>query len=328
MTVPTWPLVVAIVIVAILTAGAIAVRSVSRIWLRHWAERRMRGAETAVAYLERPQRMLGAASAGVSLTVALAGMLLGAGHHENHTRFAIALLGYAIVMLLLGQILPRVIGRRWAVQLTPVLLPFLRAMELVAAPLLDVGRRVSSRVRSNGPGGPDEELERDAIQDLLREGELEGVGEAGEIAIITGVVEFGEKVAADVMTPRGEIFWLDVELPPREAAERIATAGYSRVPLGRGSVDAIEGMVHVLDVLQEGGDALPPLRPVAHVLPETLCSELLFRMLRARLHLAIVRDAHGTTLGLLTLEDLLEELVGEIQDEYDEPPPESSPPLS
>ncbi|HEY0994733.1 MAG TPA: CNNM domain-containing protein [Gemmatimonadaceae bacterium] len=326
MTVPTWPLVVAVVIVAILTAGAIAVRSVSRIWLRHWAERRMRGAETAVAYLERPQRMLGAASAGVSLTVALAGMLLGAGHHANHTRFAIALLGYAIVMLLLGQIVPRVIGRRWAVQLTPVLLPFLRAMELVAAPLLDVGRRVSSRVRPSVPGEPPEEAERDAIQDLLREGELEGVGEAGEIAIITGVVEFGEKVAADVMTPREEVFWLDVTLPARELAERIASAGYSRVPLGRGSMDAIEGMVHVLDVLQEGGDALPPLRPVAQVLPDALCSELLFRMLRARLHLAIVRDAQGTTLGLLTLEDLLEELVGDIQDEYDEPTEPSPPP--
>lgn len=324
MTLPTWPLVVAIVIVAILTAGAIAVRSVSRIWLRHWAERRMRGAATAVAYLERPQRMLGAASAGVSLTVALAGMLLGAGHHENHTRFAIALLGYAIVMLLLGQIVPRAIGRRWAVQLTPVLLPFLRAMELVAAPLLDVGRRVSSRMRPAVAGQPPED-ERDAIQDLLREGELEGVGEAAEIAIITGVVEFGEKIAAEVMTPREQVFWLDAGLPARDIAERIASAGYSRVPLGRGSVDAIEGMVHVLDVLQEGGDALPPLRPVAQVLPDALCSELLFRMLRARLHLAIVRDAHGTTLGLLTLEDLLEELVGDIQDEYDEPEPTSPP---
>jgi putative hemolysin len=326
MTVPAWPLVLAVVIVAILTAGAIAVRSVSRIWLRHWAERRMRGAATAVAYLERPQRMLGAARAGVSLTVALAGMLLGAGHHANHTRFAIALLGYAVVMLLLGQIVPRVIGRRWAVQLTPVLLPFLRAMELVAAPLLDVGRRVASRVRPGVPGDPGEEAERDAIQDLLREGELEGVGEAGEIAIITGVVEFGEKVAADVMTPREEIFWLDAALPARDLAVRIASAGYSRVPLGRGSVDAIEGMVHVLDVLQEGGDGHPPLRPVAQVLPDTLCSELLFRMLRARLHLAIVRDAHGTTQGLLTLEDLLEELVGDIQDEYDEPSEPSAPP--
>lgn len=326
MTVPAWPLLAAVVIVAILTAGAIAVRSVSRIWLRHWAERRMRGAATAVAYLERPQRMLGAASAGVSLTAALAGMLLGAGHHANHTRFAIALLGYAVVMLLLGQIVPRVIGRRWAVQLTPVLLPFLRAMEVVAAPLLDVGRRVSSRVNRGVPGDPPEEAERDAIQDLLREGELEGVGEAGEIAIITGVVEFGEKVAADVMTPREEIFWLDAALPARELAERIASAGYSRVPLGRGSVDAIEGMVHVLDVLQEGGAEPPPLRPVAQVLPDALCSELLFRMLRARLHLAIVRDAHGTTVGLLSLEDLLEELVGDIQDEYDEPPEPSAPP--
>ena len=317
MTLATWPLAVALVLVAVLTAGAMAVRSVSRIWLRHWAERRMRGAATAVSYLERPQRMLGAASAGVSLTAALAGMVLGAGHHENHTRFAITLLGYAIVMLLLGQILPRVIARRWAVQLTPVLLPPLRAMELIATPVLDLGRWVSRRVAPQRAEEP--EGERDAIQDLLREGELEGVGEAEEIAIITGVVEFSEKVVRDVMTPRADVFWLDASTPARELAERIAQSGYSRVPLGRGSLDDVVGMVHVLDVIQTAGEALPPVRPVTHVPPETPCSELLFRMLRGRLHLAIVRDASGTTLGLLTLEDLLEELVGEIRDEYDEP---------
>lgn len=317
MTISSWPLALAVLVVAILSAGAMAVRSVSRIWLRHWAERQMRGAETAVSYLERPQRMLGAASAGVSLTVALAGMLLGAGHHENHTAFAISLLGYAIVMLLVGQILPRVVARRWAVQLTPILLPPLRAVEIVASPSLDVGRWVSRRVAPTQPFEGDEE--RDAIQDLLREGELEGVGEAEEIAIITGVVEFGEKVARDVMTPAAEVFWLDVDTPPHELAVRIAQSGYSRVPLCRGTLDFVAGMVHVLDVLQTAGETAPPLRPVATATPETKCSELLFRMLRGRLHLAVVRDPAARTLGVVTLEDLLEELVGDIRDEYDEP---------
>jgi putative hemolysin len=78
-------------------------------------------------------------------------------------------------------------------------------------------------------------------------------------------------------------------------------------------------MVHVFDVLKAGGDRLPPIRPVASATDGQRCTELLVEMQRKRLHLAIVRDAQGRTVGLVTLEDLLEELVGDISDEHDEP---------
>jgi CBS domain containing-hemolysin-like protein len=80
-------------------------------------------------------------------------------------------------------------------------------------------------------------------------------------------------------------------------------------------------MVHAFDVLKSGGDEWPPVRPVASATPATPCNELLFSMLRTRRHLAVVRDASGATAGLVTLEDLLEELVGDIRDEHDEPEP-------
>jgi putative hemolysin len=78
-------------------------------------------------------------------------------------------------------------------------------------------------------------------------------------------------------------------------------------------------MVHAFDVLKAGGERQPAGRPVATAAPETPCTDLLFQMLRARRHLAIVHDANARTIGLVTLEDLLEELVGDIRDEYDEP---------
>jgi putative hemolysin len=307
----------AVVLVAWLTAGGMTVRSVSRIWLRHWAEQRLRGASAAMTYLERPQRLLTAASASVSVTVVLAGLLLGAGHTGNHLRFSVAVLLYALTLLGLGQILPRAIARRWSSELIPLVMPVLRGAELVAAPVLVVGRTVARFV-----GRPDETRERDErapIQDLLREGELEGVGEREEIAIITGVVEFGEKITRDVMTPRADIFALPVDDGPREIALGVAQSGYSRVPLYRGTLDDVVGMVHAFDVLKAAGERPPALRPVAAASPETPCTEVLTQMLRARRHLAIVRDAAGRTIGLVTLEDLLEELVGDIRDEYDEP---------
>jgi putative hemolysin len=153
----------------------------------------------------------------------------------------------------------------------------------------------------------------------LREGELEGVGEAGEIAIISGVVQFGEKRVTDVMVPRSEIFALPQNMPAGEMATRVSQSKYSRVPIYRDSIDNIVGMVHVFDMLKNSGTEVPSLRPVSLTKPVTSCKELLSSMLRERRQMAIVRDEADGTVGLLTLEDLLEELVGDIRDEHDEP---------
>ncbi len=311
-----YPFVVAIVIVATLTAGGMAVRSVSRIRLRHWAERRLRGSEAALTYLERPQRLTAAAGSGVAVTLVLTGVLLGVRAGGWTLVWQLAVLGG--IMVLAGQLVPRAVARRWASAVLPPLLPVLRLVELAAAPVLAVGRAVSRRLE---PPAPIEarEAERDAIQDLLREGELEGVGEHAEIAIISGVVEFGEKTVGDVMTARQDIFALDESTPARELATRIAQSAYSRVPIYRGSLDHVVGMVHAFDVLKAGADEVPPIREVTFAAPRVPLNDLLFRMLRERQHLAIVRDDTGRTLGLVTLEDLLEELVGDIRDEHDEP---------
>ncbi|HKO16096.1 MAG TPA: CNNM domain-containing protein [Gemmatimonadaceae bacterium] len=313
-------LIVALVLVAWLTAGGMAVRSVSRIWLRHWAEQRLRGAATALAYLERPQRLLAAAAAGVALVLVLSGVLLGLAH--DGAALAVAIAAYAVLVIALGQIVPRAVARVWAAPLVPLTLPVLRVAEIAAAPFASLGRLVVDR-REPGAATAPADAERDAIHELLREGELEGVGEHDEIAIINGVFEFGEKVVRDVMTPRADVFALDASTEPRSLARRIAQSAYSRVPIYRGSLDNVIGMLHAFDVLKTRGEQMPPLRPVAHTSPDAPCNALLMEMLRDRRHLAIVRDvgSGGHTLGLVTLEDLLEELVGDIHDEHDEPAP-------
>jgi putative hemolysin len=222
---------------------------------------------------------------------------------------------YAAIVVVGGQLVPRAIARRWPSTLIPVSMPILRLAQIVAAPLLAIGRTLASAEEPTAEAEPSHET----MQDLLREGELEGVGEHEEIAIISGVVEFGTKRVRDVMTPRAEIFALDDTLDARTLAARIAQSNYSRVPIYRGTLDDVRGMVHAFDVLKAGAETIPPLRPVATATPDSPCNELLFRMLRERRHLAIVRDATGATIGLVSLEDLLEELVGDIRDEHDEP---------
>ena len=302
--------------VAWLTAGAMAVRSSSRIWLRHWAERRLRGAASVLMYLERPQRLLAAANTGVALVLGIAGVIIGWHSHRRQDIAVAELVLYALSVVFVGQLLPRTIARRWPASIIPFTMPVLRLAELITAPVLPAARQLAGHERT---GAAIADASHEAMHDLLREGELEGVGRRDEIAIISGVMEFGAKSVREVMTARADIFALPEGLEPASVAAQISESAFSRVPVYRETLDRIVGMYHAFDVLKERAENLPPLRPVAYAPADTPCNELLFRMLRARLHLAIVHDTHGRTLGLVTLENLLEELVGDIRDEHDEP---------
>jgi putative hemolysin len=268
-------------------------------------------------YLEKPQGLLLAASTGVALTIFVSGVILASAAQGSTLMLILEGLVFALVLLVAGQLVPRAVAKRWAPQLIPVLLPPLQALEAILSPALRLVRRLAAEK----PGAKAEPppTDEETLEELLREGELEGVGEAGEIAIISGVVQFGEKSVRDVMVARSEIFALPQNLPAGEMALRVGHSKYSRVPLYRDSIDNIVGFVHAFDMLKNSGTEVPSLRAIAFTKASTSCKELLSNMLRERRHLAIVRDDAGLTIGLVTLEDLLEELVGDIRDEHDEP---------
>jgi putative hemolysin len=319
----TTLLLLTVAIVAWLTAAATAVRTVSRIWLRHWVEQQLSGSGAAQLYLDRPHRLLLASATGVALTVFGAGVILTVSAQGSIAMLVAEGLAYSLMVLVFGQLIPRAVARRWATALIPVLLPPLQLVELLLRPVLRLVRHVTGE--RNHDEAEEEESEEEALEELLREGALEGVGEAREIAIISGVVQFAEKRVRDIMTPRADIFAVPEALAPLELALRVAASGYSRVPVYRDSLDNVQGMVRAFDVLKNGGTDIPPIRPVTMARPGMPCKELLSGMLRERRHIAIVREEGGPTLGLLTLEDLLEELVGDIRDEHDEPAPVTIP---
>ena len=301
--------------VAWLTAAATAVRSVSRIWLRHWAERQLSGSGAAALYLERPQRLLFAAGTGIAATVFALGA--GLGLRENGIEMLEHLALAALLLLVVGQLVPRAIARRWATPLIPVLMPALRALDWLCTPVLALAGVLVRPVTQRLAVAPRDE--HDALEDLLRDGELEGVGEAAESAIISGVVEFGEKRAADVMTPLSDIVAVERSMPAADITRLIAQAKYSRIPVFEHDIDHVVGMVHSFDVLAHPLAPVVTLRKIAFASANAPCDELMRRMLRDRLHLAVVQGPGGETLGLVSLEDLVEELVGEIRDEHDDP---------
>jgi putative hemolysin len=225
---------------------------------------------------------------------------------------------FTLAVVVLGQLVPRAFGRRWAPRLVPLFVPILRVVDIIVTPFLHVASAVVGLVVPRTRRTQEAEA-REGLEDLLRDGAFESMRATEEMAIISGVMQFGEKTVSEVMTPSSEMFVLDESLEPMELARRVAQSAYSRVPICRGSPDRIVGMLYAFDVLKLAGARRPALRPITVTLPSRPANELLFELLRARRQLAIVQEESGAVVGLVTMEDLLEELVGDIRDEHDEP---------
>lgn len=165
-------------------------------------------------------------------------------------------------------------------------------------------------------------VSEEEIRHLVTEGRQQGVLDQTEEELIHSVFEFSETPVKKVMVPRPKIFALDVNTEPGEAERLMVESGYTRIPVYDGSPDNMVGLVNIKDALRLLEKRQPVvlrkvLHPV-HFVPETKkVGELLKELQKRRTHLALVIDEHGSLAGLVTLEDLLEEIVGEIQDEYD-----------
>ena len=222
----------------------------------------------------------------------------------------------------LALLYPETLGRWLARPLTlftVVTNPFIWVLNSSATGLLRLfgARPMSERERVHSP----EEILM-LVEQSRRTGDL-GTQDA---RMIQGVFEFSEKNARDVMTPRTQIVALPIALSLSEAADRVSAAGRSRYPVYRESLDDIVGTVHAKDILRalrSGGDQTlqGTLRPPLLVPGTREVEDVLADMKRQKVHLAIVLDEYGGTAGLVTMEDLLEEIVGQIYDEYDRPEP-------
>ena len=165
----------------------------------------------------------------------------------------------------------------------------------------------------------------DDIKTLVDVGVEQNVLEEGERELIHSIIEFGDTIVREVMTPRPDMVAVPVNAPPRRALDLVIADGYSKLPVYEETVDNVIGVVHdreLLISLANGTIASTSLRglmrPVSHIPESKRISELLREMQRGKYSLAIVVDEYGGTAGIVTMEDLLEEIVGEIRDEHDE----------
>jgi len=243
------------------------------------------------------------------------------------TLVATILVGGAIVYieLILGELVPKALALRYTDQAALLVSHPLDILARVSRPVLGLltkstrGILAIFRIREVGHHTFVSEEE---IKHMVKEGREQGVLDQTEMELIHSVFEFSETPVKKVMVPRPKIFALDVSTPPGDVERLMVEGGFSRIPVYEESVDNIVGVVYVKDALRLLEKRQPVvirkiLHPV-HFVPETKkVGTLLKDLQKRRTHLAVVIDEHGSVTGLVTLEDLLEEIVGEIQDEYD-----------
>jgi CBS domain containing-hemolysin-like protein len=229
-----------------------------------------------------------------------------------------------VVALVLELVAARVIGLRHPRGALRLAAPLVRLIHLGVAPLAGPVARLSERVRrevSNGEPerGDDPEAEAEAFIEVA---EKEGILEESEGRMVRGIVDLGETLVREIMTPRTDILALPAEVPVREALRLLRRSNHTRLPVYRDTIDEVVGILHVRDLVrawEEKRDADPIttyVRP-AFFIPEILSVADLLAEMRTRTHIALAVDEYGGIAGLVTLEDVLEEIVGDIRDEHD-----------
>jgi len=238
----------------------------------------------------------------------------------------IGLVGGLFLAGIFRQLIPLFISARnpeaTLLFLLPAIRPFFPLMSFIADPfqkLFDRSRR-RDLVNENGVEEPEDDDSGD-LQALIDVGEAEGILEEEEGELIHSIIEFGDTRVSEVMTPRPDIVAVPHTATVREARDIIIESKYSRLPVYRDQIDNVEGIIYVRDLLQRWADGkedekIGPLIRSVYFVPETKpVAKLLEEMQKAHVQLSMVIDEYGGVSGLVTVEDILEEIVGEIEDE-------------
>ena len=334
---------------AFFAAAEIAIVSMRRSRLRQLAEEERNPAAITVARLvEQPGRFLATIQVGVTLAgffasavgavslVAVAAAWLATlpiaviAVNAYSIAFVVVTVTLSFLTLVLGELAPKNIAILRAESIALRVARPLDLLSRVAAPLVAflsattglIVRLAGGTEQSRFPPVTEEE-----ILAMVATGEEEGVVEATERKLIGEVFEFGETITAEVMVPRVDVRALSKDATLADARELVIETGHTRLPVYEGDLDNIIGVVHAKDVLQHlspepnSDRASRPvtaiMRRAYHVPASKRVAELLPELQRQQLHLAVVVDEYGGTAGIVTLDNLLEELVGPIRDEYD-----------
>ena len=322
---------------AFFVAGEYALVTVRRTRMKELADEGSRTARSVVKITSDPPHFIAAMQLGVTLTSLAIGALGERVLSEFFDQWLATVLAVLLAFLIItflhvvvGELVPKGIALSYSERVALAVSAPVRLFFFVFKPLIWVLQRSSEgaqRAIGIDPSFSEGVAHSEAELKMLLEVSTEhGEIEKDEREMLYKVFDFAEKEVADVMVPRPDVTGLAIELAPEEAMAAMLEAPYTRYPVYRETLDDIVGILHVRDLVASfhngggGAVALADLLRAPYVVPETKdLGALLADFRRTSQHIAVVVDEYGATAGIVTLEDLLEEIVGDIEDEFDLP---------
>ena len=336
--VSTWELLIGLLFIlgsAFYSGTETALTALGDARARQLVESSGRRGRLLAIWVKNPERVLSMLLIGNTLVNIGAGALAGdiandvakAHGWPQGSVIAVATAVTASVLLFLGEIIPKTIGKRHPMQWALSAIPVVQVLYWVFWPLTaGLVRTTNALVSAFGlPRTPTPAVTSAEIEYLIEMGTREGVLDEVKEELLNSVLEFADRVVKEIMVPRTRMAAIDRDAPPDEILRIVTENPYSRMPVYRDSVDNIVGILLVREIVPElakGPKGVLAtldrhLKPPFFVPEQMKISRLLKEMQRRKTHLAVVVDEFGGTSGLATLEDVIEEIVGEIQDEGD-----------
>ncbi len=311
-----------LVMVQALFAGyETGVVSANPIRLNHLVEAGSVSAKVYSRLVRRRDRLLTLTLVGTNIAVVWATILVAS--RIGHLRTTLILVPFSLVF---GEIIAKSMFRHHATRLVLAFVYPLRVIYFVLFPVVACATALSNRLLMLLTGKSWQEshaLTREELRLVFTEGLESGAIEPEEQEMIHSVIELGTTMVKEIMVPRTRMVAVSSHATQSELVELFRESGYSRMPVFKESIDSIVGIVNVFDIIREGLDAHvdksiePFIRPAYYVPDTKRVGEILQELRVRKIHMAIVVDEYGGTDGIVTLEDAIEEIFGEIQDEYD-----------
>ena len=321
----------------------IALVTVRRSRLQQLAEDGNRTAARVLRLKENPGRFLAviqvgitflgflaSAFAAVSLVDGLEEVLVPLGDFARVIALVIVTGLLTIFTIIFGELVPKQIGLAHAERVSMTFSRLIVLLGRIFGPFVALLTWTTTRIARlfGADVAADERISSEELRLIIEQGGEQGILEAEEEQMIHAVIELGERRVHEVMVPRIAIVALPATATFEQAIDTVVEEGHSRIPVYENSVDEVVGILYAKDLLpflKEASGPRPSLRSLLRTpvfIPESMTiDDLLHELQRRKVHIAIVLDEYGGTAGLVTIEDLIEEIVGEIQDEYDEEEP-------
>lgn len=314
---------------AFFSASETALTSLSKIRLRNMVEEKIKNADKIAALVDDPNRLLSSILVGnnlvnngaSALTTALAIQIF---NGDTGNGAGIATIIITIIILIFGEITPKTIAAQKAEKVALIVVNIIAFCVMIFRPVVAVLNVVTGGLIKLCGCNPDEKsplITEAELKTIVNVSHEEGVLELEERTMINNVFDFGDSKAKDVMTPRTDIMAVPLDVTYEEYVRLVKEEGFSRMPVYGENLDDILGILYVKDVFfltEEEFSAQTYMREPLFTYESKPIAELLAEMKNSRLAVAIVLDEYGGTAGLVTMEDMIEEIVGEIADEYDD----------